>query len=332
MPSEKHLSNKRTGAVLVLSLILTAGITIIGIEFALFVASAIAQSRNTDGTVIGRYASESGIEGALYQIVHEGLSDPSDLRVQDEVLGGARLSFLSDTGDLDPGKISATLQELKRDALSVNESIMLDLYTKNGTQFDSIGAKSALIQWRDEICPTLDESILSSEEPKKLWEKVEVSAVVWDSGPLKWDTAAVVPFYDANASEVMNGEYRALVLDLTNDKTTSLSGKTLADSPIVMQIKGALCTVHDMSIAFYKDSSGDMKTKIAAQPGADLKKLGTIVSIPNYFRIRPSGKALGVTRFVEAIVPTRDTHSGLFDFTLFSEERLCKDEASCPVE
>jgi hypothetical protein len=281
------------GSVLIMALLIGSGMAVIGIEFALFVASSIQQSRNTDQAMVSLYAAESGLESALYQVRQEEISQ---LRTASDNLSNTAAWTLQPQG-AEP-RFRTEVPYLARPHLKESESLIFDIYTNNGAEAVA-GLTQLDIEWKSKNgC---------SEQTSP---RLSVSAIAWEQGSIEWttDTHVVVQEYTATGAKVSADFSKAPFQDPPQSKVL---GK-----PLVLQVRMLACNLENVTFTL-RNAAGNR------------------LMIPNYFFIKPTGVYGSRKEDILAIVPKRTTHSGLFDFVLFSEQEICKADpltGECPTD
>lgn len=291
------------GSVLVMSLIIGSGMAIAGIELGLLVVGQIQQAKNSDFTSAAGFAAESGLEHALYEIRKE---ERTDLRMQKDSAFENKARWTLENAS-STTRFASEINSLYRARIVENDSAVIDLYTETtidgSTTISKVaGAQSLTLTWQTETCAP-------ATAPE-----IEVSAVAWKDGSINWgsDTRVMKKSFTSPGKTVT-----AAFVDFVDAEDPSY---TLLDKPMVVQIKVYNCSLGGVTITINDKPS----------PSAQDNKL---LKIPNYFLLNPAGTYGGVTKEYSALIPRRETHSGLFDFILFSEQPVCKNDTSstaCP--
>lgn len=310
--------NKQKGSIVVLGLLICTGIVVISSEFALFVASALRQARTIDSSNLAYYAAESGVEHALYQVRKQGVDM---LTMEEETTQNSSWSFLNDSGSgVDTAKFKNGTELLEKQYFEKDQSIELPLYQtlSSGALSGIPRLKAIKISWDGTVCDRVDPACsgascqtqtpwiettvvnLSSNGPS---DSVTVHEDQKDNQQVKKDFRAVVSGSVASVS-------KSVVIPLC-DNNPQFSGvcQSSQANPLIVRIKPYFCDLRKAQFTVHSDST--------APPTS-------VLTIPQYYMINPTGKFGGVTSSVRAYIPQKDIHSGLFDFSLFSEEKVCK--------
>lgn len=284
---------KIRASVLVMTLIIGSGIMIVSAEFALFVVSSIRQARSIDQSVIASYAAESGIESGLYQVRKEGEGTPTLRKTKstDQEFPDGMSWTLENTASATRFKNSIT--RLEKSLLQKNETVEFGLYRVDGNEIKGVdNLKSLRLAWIASPCPYADQCE-GSPHPQ-----FEASIVVWNGGAVDWSSAQVVKeFLDP-------GDESSVVLPIGD---LVAQGEGDKSKPMLVRIK-----------ALFRDIQGSVVT-IHSDLGANSNPL----EIPNYFLFQPEGSFHSISQSAyRAIVPGKEAASGIYDFVLFSEEKV----------
>ncbi len=312
--SPKKNNHDQRGSVLVMSIIIASGIVIVGIEFSVFVVNSIRQARNIDSTITAFYAAESGAESLMRQVRNGGLfsdTDPlystCDRPTQKKgTVGAASWTVLKDAAadsnnsavvcaDGSPlytgsgGRFDNVLESLEKPLILQDDSVEFSLYIQDAVGFQKVPNLSKLrISWTGETCPV-------NERP---W--IETNVVKWDGGALQWGTATIKKDFQKTTDTS-----KEVIVDLA-----AIDGgpNNEVAHPMIVRAKVFYCDVKGVSITL-------------------LNQDNTPISIPNYFTIRPLGSFRGVEyRDVSVTIPKKGAFSSIFDYTLYSEKAIVKDD------
>lgn len=274
-----------------MTLIITSGILVIGMEFSTLIASSIRLARNTDNALIARYASESAIESALHQLRKEELTV---LRENQGTVGSARWTFVQDAQNpLDPIKFSPTIPWFEKHLVEKESVTQFSLYTSNENGTLAIpNLKAMSISWQG-----IDGSCAANPAPDGTPPGIETSILKWNGGAIDWSSADMLKNYQQPQS--------TSTLQVTVDFEAIEEG--LSQKPMVVRVKPYFCDISGVKIALL-----DAENKT--------------ISIPNYFLLKPLGIQNKIQQELTSIVPANGTLSDIFDFALFSESQVVKQD------
>ena len=283
---------KERGSVFVMTLIITSGMLVIGIEISMLLISSIKNARAIDAGLAARYAAESALENGLYQLRKE---ERETLRLDQGTVGKASWSFQS-VNPVGTIRFSPTIPLLYKPVLSKDSVVQFSLYTPNGNGTAAIpGLEKIELTWEsiDDQC--------ANAEPKQV-PGIEISVIKWDEGPIDWsDQKAQIYKSFLQKDSFLNSKLAELTF---NDLEPGLSAK-----PMAVRVKAYFCDLKGLKIRFPKQ--GDPTTS---------------VQIPNYFLLLPVGVFGTIQQDLQAILPKKDTISDIFDFTFFSEQKVVKTQ------
>ena len=287
----KKLFSQR-GSVLIMSIIISSGIMVVGTELALMVVSSMKQGRNSDFALVSQYASEAAIESALHQYRQEELTD---LRKNSDTFENNTSWSLENSQN--QIRHTNSVQALTKSALLKNQSMVADLYTNGGSAAVE-NLYTMKISWTlEENCPA------AQRDTPPLWPEIEVSVISWTGGSIQWSS-------DANVKKdffrPVTGKNEVLV-NFKNFNSEDVSG-----NPLIVQMRSVSCDLRGISMALFDSLDPSNPT-------------AKVVPIPNYHLVKPSASHNVVSRESQAIIPNRQTHSDIFDYTLFSECDIYKD-------
>ncbi len=291
------------GSVLVMTLIVASGIMIVSAEFALFVVSALRQARAIDHSIVASYAAESGLESGLFQIRREkrttlrkekSSTDKDTQTLLAEFPAGMKWTLENSLGNPPITRFANSVTELKKSLLQKNETIELGLYEQIPTGLGGVSQlESFKIVSDSYTCP------VGGAADQKPW--YEISVVLWSGGSIDWNTVAVTKEFLEPS-----GATNQVILDFDN------KGVEGSRKPMLVRIKPLFCDVVGMTITLHKD--------VAADPAVDP------LNIPNYFFLSPEGTYQTISQRPRAIVfPAKESASGIFDYVLFSEQKVIKE-------
>ncbi len=300
----KNQEKRFFGSVLVMTLIVASGIMIVSAEFALFVVSALRQARTIDHSVVASYAAESGLESGLFQIRREkrttlrkekSLTDADTLDTLAEFPTGMKWTLENPAGDPSIIRFANTIQELKKSLLQKNETIELGLYEQTQVGLGGVAQLEALKIVSDGyVCPS------DAAPDQKPW--YDISIVLWSGGSIDWNTVAVTKEFLEPS-----GATNQAILDFDN------KGPEGSRKPMLVRIKPLFCDVVGMTVTLHKDVAADSTL--------------TPLNIPNYFFLAPEGTYQAIFQRPRAIIfPAKEAASGIFDYVLFSEQKVIKQQ------
>lgn len=316
-PPKKIMRDQR-GSVLVMGIIIASGIVIIGIEFSVFVVNSIRQARNIDSTITAFYAAESGAESLMRQVRNGGLI--SDVNVYPDpyytcdrptqkkgTVGSASWTVLKDTAsdskdpavicsDTTPlqtgsgGRFDNVLESLKKPLILQDDSVEFSLYTQDATGFQHVpNLSKLLITWEGETC-------LANERPL-----IETNVVKWPGDGLRWEKANIKKDFQKAEGILKKVTIELAALD---------GGDPVVKNPMIVRIKLFHCDVEGVEITLLNQTTPP-----------------TPIPIPNYFTIQPLGSFRGVEyRDVSVTIPKKEAFSSIFDYTLYSEKDVVKND------
>lgn len=291
-------------SVLVMTLIVASGIMIVSTEFAIFVVSTLRQARTIDHSIVASYAAESGLESGLFQISREkrttlrkekSSTAKSTQTAFAEFPEAMKWTLENPAGDPSIIRFANTIQELKKSLLKKNETIELGLYEQTQVGLGGVGQLEALRIVSDAYtCPA------DAPSDQKPW--YEISVVVWNGGAIDWNTVAVKKEF-LEPSGITN----QVILDFDDKGPEGLR------KPMLVRIKPLFCDVVGMTATLHRD--------IGADPSL------APLNIPNYFFLAPEGVYQSISQRPRAVIfPAKEAASGVFDYVLFSEEKVIKQQ------
>ncbi len=287
-----RFKTQERGSVFIMTLIITSGILVIGIEISTLLISSIRNARALDAGIAARYAAESALENGLYQIRKE---ERDVLRLDHGEAGKSSWSFqpVNPAGTV---RFSPTIPVLEKPMLTKESVVQFSLYTQNGNGTSAIpGLDSIRLTW-----DAIEESCLNAV-PQQI-PGIEISVVKWNEGPINWSEPNMEIFKSFLQEEAfLAGKTAQLGFDSLEP---GLSAK-----PMAVRVKVYFCDIKGLRIDF--PEKGNQAASIP---------------IPNYFFLRPVGVLGTIQQDLQAIVPKDSTISDIFDFTFFSEEKVIKTE------
>ena len=297
---------RQRGSALLISVIVSSALLIVGVEVSMFVVSTIRQARSIDQTLVAAYAAESGVESALHQMRKEGRStlradsvDTPDNYYKDDNPPyradgrNARWTFMK--GDaLDPEKFTTSVDTLTKSFLGEQEAIDIHLYTTDTAGFTVATGRMAtmVVSWKSHMCAS------DTDVPT-----IEITAESWPL-PLtivEWSKSSTLKDFQKAAPGALTVTVPLAQL-IPADQTLSTTGITL-------RVKPFFCSLREISITF-----------------PDKDDAALLVPIPNYVRIAPLGTFGSSQKALTVLAPQKSGVTGIFDFTLFSEEVVDKKE------
>lgn len=291
------------GSILIMAIILGSGMLVAAVEVSMFVVSTIRQARAIDHTLVAFYAAESGIESALHQIRKEGsVALRDDSKQSPPFYRGdgrdARWSFLPDgeqEGDPDPNKFSSVVQKITKHILGEQQSLDIHLWMQdaNGFSTENSQFKTMVVRWQKEECA----------EGRTPW--IETTGLVFDIAGrgMSWRDAALKKDFQQPAHDMP----KSITVELA---TFLPSGEQLDnDKALTLRMKPFFCALRGLEISFPKKDTP-----------------AELMPIPNYTLIRPTATFGSVSKELQVIMPKHPTATGIFDYTLFSEEQIEKSE------
>ncbi len=296
--SFKLQASSARGSVLIMTLIITSGILVIGMELSTIVMSTIRQARNLDRATFARYAAESAIENGLYQLRVERAStlrSTSETLLQSSI-GTTEWSYAQADGLIDPTKFNTTIPLFSKSYAPRDTVMQFSLYTtdEEGTHAVS-NIKTLRVTW-EEQASCVDEN----QSPG-----IEMSILAWSGGAVDWSSASVQKVFiqpgEGDPAHIAEADLSAMVVESDPAKPA------LSTLPLLVRVKPYFCDVSGITISL-PDPDDPAKT----------------VAIPNYFLLNPTGKTGPITESLSAIVPAQSAIADIFDFALFSEEQIIK--------
>ena len=299
-------SKNLKASILVMTLIIASGIMIVGAEFSLFVISAIRQARTIDQSVIASYAAESGIESGLFQIRQEGRTTlrksassqakPKDDTTLEEFPAGMTWTLENVAGPPIVTRFNNAVQILEKSVLKKNESVQLALYETTQTGLEKVSdLASVKIAWSAYAC--------AADAPIDQRPWYEISVIQWNGGGVDWSSAEVKKDF-LEVGDLTPGVPAHEVVYSFGLKP----GETV-QNPMLVRIKPLFCDIIGMEVTLHSDVGG---TSVPS------------LKIPNYFLLVPEGSYQTISQRGRVIFPAKSSASGVFDFVLFSEEKVQK--------
>lgn len=298
---------RQKGSALLISVIVASALLIVGVEVSMFVVSTIRQARSIDQTLVAAYAAESGVENALHQMRKEGRStlradsvDTPDNYYKDDIPPyradnrNARWTFKK--GDaIDPEKFTTSVDTLTKSFLGEQEAIDVHLYTADDTAGFTVATgrmATMVVSWKSHACAS-DTDVPTIETTAESWP-LPLSVVEWSKSSTLKDFQKAAP----GALTVAVPLAQLIPAD-----------QTLSTTGITLRIKPFFCSLREVSITF-----------------PDKDNAALLVPIPNYVRIAPLGTFGSSQKALTVLAPQKSGVTGIFDFTLFSEEVVDKKE------
>lgn len=307
--------NRHKGNVLIIAMIIAAGMLVAAVEVSMFVASTIRQARAIDHTLVAQYAAESAAENALHQVRKEGRATLRDDTKQSPSLyyvdaRDASWSFLpigASSGDSDTNKFNATVQKITKSRLYEQESLDIHLWAQSPSGFSAnLNGVNTLndfatmtVQWKKTQC----------QDPGGApW--IEATALAFSlSGSTSGST---IQWNDTDQKAVITKQFKspssATSMSIPFTMTAFLPDGLSSDNKgLTLRIKPFFCSLRGVEIFFQKSD-------------------GSILAIPNYYFIRPTGTFGSISKDLQVIMPSYPSATGIFDYLLFSDEAIEKVE------
>ncbi len=316
------------GSIVVLGLLIATGIIVISAELALYVASALRQARTIDSSTLAYFSAESGVENALYQI-RKSTTFTGVLSETKKDLDKGKWSFLENdsatTPRIDVQKFSNTTDRLEKSFFERDSTIQVPLYETTMASGNVSGmkelanVKTIKISWDDMICQNECSGPNNTDCIKQTpwFESTAIELTGDGTGKIKWkeDQQLVNQQVKKDFRKVNAGAHEIVIpLCKSSDPTSGQIEKTDCSSftskPYLVRIKPYFCDLQKAVITIHSDGGAT----------SDPQK------IPEYYVVNPQGSYGGITSSVRAFVPKDEHMSGLFDFSLFSEEQTCKSD------
>lgn len=287
--------NFKNGSALLLAFLIMTAILSSVLYISRLSLRQITQSKSNDNANIAFYGAESGNEQAVYYIRKKQEIDVEDLNMRE-------LGYMPGSGTED--------SKIIRDVSTTSPSINIGLKKNDFFQFDmfdsaNFSQSSDLsyleISWEDN-CST-EESSNSS------W--IELTANQWShssDGSVNWDESTHHIF----KSLLNNPPYSG------NSAIKSVGGSDFDPTKIYQfRIKALFCDIYNLTIkAFGKNKeTGDPEQLL-------FKNVYVIKTVGQY----PGDSRGGNKQALSVILRNRDPLSGLFDYVIFSEQSLVKDD------
>lgn len=287
---------RQKGNVLILAIILGSGMLVAAVEVSMFVVSTIRQARALDRTLVAFYAAESGVENALHQVRKEGrstlradsLSSPEAIYTINGRDG--RWTF----GAPDEDKFSPNVQKITKTLLGEQQSLDVHLWKRQGSGFEAQDNqfRTMVVRWQSQSCTP----------GKTPWIETTGLTLAVSGGTIGWNDVPLKKDFQKPADDSPNR--------VTVDLSTFLrSGEQLSGKAMTLRVKPFFCALRGLEISFPKKDAPS-----------------ELVPIPNYYLIRPTATFGGVSKELQVIMPSLSSGTGIFDYTLFSDEKVEKVE------
>lgn len=308
--------NMQKGNVLIIAMIIGAGMLVAAVEVSMFVASTIRQARAIDHTLVAQYAAESATENALHQVRKEfPATGRTTLRsdMQDTALAvsgasryfytedgrDARWSFLNSGGTLDTNKFNAAVQKITKSRLREQESLDIHLWKQDASGFSSTlnDFATMTVQWKKTQCQDPDPNM-------KPWIEATALAFSLTGNTIQWNDTLLAPVITKQFKSP--GSATSMSIPFTMAAFIP-EGQSLDSKGLTLRIKPFFCSLRGVEIFFQKSD-------------------GTILAIPNYYFIRPTGTFGNISKDLQALMPSYPSATGIFDYLLFSDEAIEKVE------
>ncbi len=281
-----------------MSIIMGSGMLIVGLEVSIFVVSTLRQARTIDQAVVAQYASESGVESALYQIRKEARTTLRD----DSLVSSS--TYTSDNRDgawtfkadgantVSSERFDTSVDRFTKARIGEQESVDIHIYISSADGFlpAASSIKKMVTFWKSEECDTPGDDVPWIETTASTWDISGVNA--------NWNSATVKKDFQTPTSTPHS---------VTIENFDQFIGGDPGGKGVTLRIKPFYCSLRSVEILFFDGT-------------------GNPVRIPNYYLIRPKGTFGVAQKDVRVILPSTPASSGIFDFTIFSEEKVDKKE------
>lgn len=300
--SSIKINGKNPGQALLLSLLIMAAVTAAGVGFATLIISQIKASENIENSIIASYAAESGLEKALH-IVKTNRADGetlSDTITEIKALSGTPIfSKAGLTVAFDQEGISS--EEIRNKfSLLQDESKQVDLYNPDSPFGVDNGIKYLYVSWDNNPLPISDILYDSGYGTGSEW--VEISWTGWD----------------LNGNSYENVEKILLPSDALRYDSTLCNASSYIQCTTIPLDPDSVGLVH------YQVR---VKALYANVDDIEIKALGdsnNLINIPSRVRLKTIGKYGRTQQALNASLPWKIPISGLFDYVIFSEEKVDK--------
>lgn len=279
-----------------MTLLIGSAITIVGVEIALFVLSSIRQSRISDNSIRAFYAAESGVESIMHQVRKEDLTSFAALRAKSDSFDNASWNVEAyNPPTTIRGVFRDMVDELRRSRLSAGQSVDMSLYQRGANQaYEAIAnLKSLTVSWERETC--------SGQRPM-----VEVTAVEFRAGmSINWNDPSTRLKKDIQSAPARSPDVKTLHFNFVDGQGNAIN------KPMVVRVKFFFCDGDGVTFSLFDTLDG----------------AGNRIGIPNYFYVNPMGRFASVMHDdVQTTFATQEAQSGIFDFVLFSQDAVEKNE------
>jgi hypothetical protein len=282
----------KNGSALLLAFLIMTAILSSVLYVSRFSLRQIIQSQSTDNANIAFYGAESGNEQAIYY-----------LRKTDEPFDSDFLNLINPTFMHGSGQEDATIT---RTVANTAPSINIGLRKNQFFQFDlfdpeyfyeSSKLSSLEISW-DDNCSTPD-------DPNNSW--IELTVNEWSSSlgddSVNWAQSAHHVYKDLLSASPYTGA----------NKIIHVGGSYFDEDKIYQfRVKALFCDIYNLNIVAL-DSAGERLL---------FKNIYTIKTVAQY----PGNSEKGNKQALSVSLRALDPLSGLFDYVIFSEQSLVKDE------
>ncbi|MDP2656461.1 MAG: hypothetical protein Q8P11_02760 [bacterium] len=284
------LKKNQSGSVVVMAIILTAGILVASVEFAIYAVNSLRQARNVDSSIVAYYTAETAAERTMYQIRQLGATTPNPT-TDTIAINGKDATWVLDTSET--FKTSSDILRLTR--LGKYQSIVVPLYFDNGyTSVTDI--QSMKVSWENQ-------GTCDPEDTVAPWIQARAATWTGDSS-VQWDDSFAkisnIKEYVKTPSEGAPAQVIFNDVTVNPDLADSLLGQ---DKPMVLQITSLYCDLYGVNIEFYDGDSGT----------------GSAVAMSNMYTIAPQADYQGVRQQLHITLPAQSGISSLFNYVLFSE-------------
>ena len=295
-------TGEQSGQALLLSLLIMAGITAAGVGFATLIISQIKATENIENSMAASYAAESGLEKALHIVKINRKTGTSLAQTIADIKAVADSHEFTKTGLSVLFDQNSILSEEVSNKFSLlqDESRQIDFYDPDAPFGTDTGIKYLYISWDNNPLPISDPLYESGYGTGSEW--VEISWTGWDINGNSFENVEKV-FLASNALGYNSG--------LCNEdsyiqcKTIELDPNTIGLAHYQIRVKAFYTNVDDVEIKALDQSY-------------------VIVDIPSRVRIKTIGKFGRTQQALNASLPWKIPISGLFDYVIFSEEKVDK--------
>lgn len=287
--------NFKNGSALLLAFLIMTAILSSVLYVSRFSLRQISQSKSNDNANIAFYGAESGNEQAIYYIRQKPEVDIEDLNITELIhMPGAEIGDAKIIRNVSTTSPSISL------GLKKNDFFQFDMFSNENFSLSS-NLSYLEISWNDN-CST-------EESPNSSW--IELTANQWSHSSddsVTWDESTHHVFKSLLNNPPYTGEYLI----------KSVGGSDFdPDKVYQFRIKALFCDIYNLTIkAFSKNPETGNPEQLL------FKNLFVIKTVGQY----PGDSLNGNKQALSVVLRNRDPLSGLFDYVIFSEQSLIKDE------